>query len=99
VRCIPWEVVFQTRSLDISLSTLKKRGSCAFLGADKQKPYAPKCGQGKTIIDVSGFFYKNCLGMSKFFIPVKAATMYRVIINDCSRSRPCPCYEIFAAFM
>jgi hypothetical protein len=22
-----------------------------------------------------------------------------VIINDCSRSRPCPCYEIFAAFM
>jgi hypothetical protein len=24
--------------------------------------------------------------------------MYRVIINDCSRSRPCPCYEIFAAF-
>jgi hypothetical protein len=21
---------------------------------------------------------------------------YRVIINDCSRSRPCPCYEIFA---
>jgi hypothetical protein len=24
---------------------------------------------------------------------------YRVIINDCSRSRPCPCYYIFAAFM
>jgi hypothetical protein len=26
-------------------------------------------------------------------------TMYRVIINDYSRSRPRPCYEIFAAFM
>jgi hypothetical protein len=25
--------------------------------------------------------------------------IYRVIINDCSRSRPCPCYYIFAAFM
>jgi hypothetical protein len=25
--------------------------------------------------------------------------LYRVIINDCSRSRRCPCYEIFAAFM
>jgi hypothetical protein len=24
---------------------------------------------------------------------------YMVIRNDCSRSRPCPCYEIFAAFM
>jgi hypothetical protein len=24
---------------------------------------------------------------------------YMVIINDCSRSRPCPCYEIFAAFI
>jgi hypothetical protein len=24
---------------------------------------------------------------------------YRVIINYCSRSRPCPCYEIFAALM
>jgi hypothetical protein len=25
--------------------------------------------------------------------------LYRVILNDCSRSRPCPCYHIFAAFM
>jgi hypothetical protein len=25
--------------------------------------------------------------------------LYRVILNDCSRSRPCPCYYIFAAFM
>jgi hypothetical protein len=24
---------------------------------------------------------------------------YSVILNDCSRSRPCPCYYIFAAFM
>jgi hypothetical protein len=24
---------------------------------------------------------------------------YRVILNDCSRSRPCPCYYVFAAFM
>ncbi|CAH1364001.1 unnamed protein product [Tenebrio molitor] len=22
-----------------------------------------------------------------------------VILNDCSRSRPCPCYYVFAAFM
>jgi hypothetical protein len=27
------------------------------------------------------------------------ATKYRVILNDCSRSRPYPCYYIFAAFM
>jgi hypothetical protein len=25
--------------------------------------------------------------------------LYRVILNDCSRSRPCPCYYVFAAFM
>jgi hypothetical protein len=24
---------------------------------------------------------------------------YRVILNDCTRSRPCPCYYVFAAFM
>jgi L-type amino acid transporter 9 len=24
---------------------------------------------------------------------------YRVILNDCSRSRPCPCYYMFVAFM
>jgi hypothetical protein len=24
---------------------------------------------------------------------------YRVILNDCSRSRPCSCYYVFAAFM
>jgi hypothetical protein len=23
--------------------------------------------------------------------------LYRIIINDCSRSKPCPCYDIFAA--
>jgi hypothetical protein len=30
----------------------KVRGSCALPGADMQKPYIPKCGQGKTKIDL-----------------------------------------------
>jgi hypothetical protein len=36
-------------SLDIPSHLKKKvRGGCALPGADKQKPYTPKCGQGKT---------------------------------------------------
>jgi hypothetical protein len=31
---------------------IKIRGGCALPGGDMQKPYAPKCGQGKTKIDL-----------------------------------------------
>jgi hypothetical protein len=32
-------------------------------------------------------------------LQISCYSKYRVILNDCSRSRPCPCYEIFAAFI
>jgi hypothetical protein len=38
----------------------KVMGCCALLGADIPKPYAPKCGQGKTIIAlfrINHFFF------------------------------------------
>jgi hypothetical protein len=37
----------------------KVRGSCALLGGDMQKPYAPKCEQGKTKIDLFGDFLQK----------------------------------------
>jgi hypothetical protein len=40
----------------------KVRGGCALPGADMQKPYAPKCEQGKTKIDqFRDFFTKSPL--------------------------------------
>jgi hypothetical protein len=40
-------------SLGIPLHLKKKvGGGCALPGADMQKPYAPKCGQAKTKIDM-----------------------------------------------
>jgi hypothetical protein len=40
-------------------------------------------------------------GAKKLKLPLYYIIMYRVILNlnDCSRSRPCPCYYVFAAFM
>ncbi|CAH1373407.1 unnamed protein product [Tenebrio molitor] len=35
----------------------KVRGDCAHLRGDVQKPYAPKCGQGKTKIDLFRDFF------------------------------------------
>jgi hypothetical protein len=40
-------------SLGVPFHLKKKvRGSCAFPGGDMQKPYVPKCEQGKTKIDL-----------------------------------------------
>jgi hypothetical protein len=40
-------------SLDIPFHLKKKNGGgCALPGADMQKPYASKCGQGKIKIDL-----------------------------------------------
>jgi hypothetical protein len=54
-----------------------------------QKPYAPKCGQGKTKMTYFVFFflkiyiifiyYINFQVM--YFIPVKISTLYKIIIN------------------
>jgi hypothetical protein len=44
----------------------------------------------------SGLGANFSLGSSKYDF---AFLIYRVILNDCSRSRPCPCYYVFAAFM
>jgi hypothetical protein len=47
-------------SLGIPFHLKKKvRSACELLGADTQKPYTPKCGQGKTKIDLFRDFYKN----------------------------------------
>jgi hypothetical protein len=43
---------------------LKVRGGCELPGADLQKPNAPKCGQGKTKIDLFRNFLQK-LPMSK----------------------------------
>jgi hypothetical protein len=53
VRCILCQVV---------------RGGCALPGVDMQKPYASKCGQGKTKIDLFRDFYKNHLNQSYEFL-------------------------------
>jgi hypothetical protein len=42
----------------------KVRGGCELPEADTQKPYTPKCGQGKTKIDLFRDFLQN-LPMSK----------------------------------
>jgi hypothetical protein len=52
-------------SLGIPLHLKKKvRGSCALPGGYMQKPYTPKCGQGKTKIDLFRDFLQN-VPMSK----------------------------------
>jgi hypothetical protein len=65
-------------SLDIPFHLKKKKagGGCALSGADMQKPYASKCGQGKIKIHVSGFFTKIAYFQVMNFIPVKVSTLY-----------------------
>jgi hypothetical protein len=53
----------------------KVRDGCALLGGDMQKPYTPKCGQGKTKIDLFRDFYKlfqlkfpHCIPISYLFL-------------------------------
>jgi hypothetical protein len=47
-------------SLDIPLILKKKvGGGCALPGADMQKPYASKCGQGKMKIDLFRYFLQK----------------------------------------
>jgi hypothetical protein len=47
-------------SLGIPLCLKKKvMGGCALPGADMQKPYTPKHGQGKTKIDLFRDFLQN----------------------------------------
>jgi hypothetical protein len=65
-------------SLGIPFHLKKKvRGDCKLPGADMQKPYAPKCGQGKTKIDLfRDFFTKTIYAQVRNFIPVKVSTLY-----------------------
>jgi hypothetical protein len=56
--------------------TKKVRGGCALAGADMQKPYASKCGQGEIKIPVSGFFTKIAYFQVMNFIPVKVSILY-----------------------
>jgi hypothetical protein len=44
-----------------SLFKKKVRGGCKHPKADTQKPYTPKCGQGKTKLDLFRDFHKNYL--------------------------------------
>jgi hypothetical protein len=54
----------------------KKLWVVALPGADMQKPYTAKCGQGKTKIDLFRvFFYKNVQFIN--VIPVKVSTLYK----------------------
>jgi hypothetical protein len=61
----------------------KVRGGCALAGADKQKPYAPKCGQGKTMIDL---FRHLCTKICNFFVEctriLKNVLINKNIVND-----------------
>jgi hypothetical protein len=45
----------------------KVRGGCELPKADMQKPYEPKCGQGKTKIDLFRDFFQKS-PMSKLLI-------------------------------
>jgi hypothetical protein len=65
-------------SHDIPLHLKKKvRGGYAFPGADIQKPYTPKCGQGKTIIDLfRDFLQKRLTVQVTNFIAVKVSMLY-----------------------
>jgi hypothetical protein len=79
VRCIPCEVVFQTRC-HLTYPSIKKKkvwGGCALPGADMQKPYASKCGQTKNR-PVSGFFTKIVYFQVMNFIPVNVSTLYNI---------------------
>jgi hypothetical protein len=58
----------------------KVRDSYALPGGDMEKPYSPKCGQGKTKIDLfRDFFTKIAYVQVMNFIPVKVSTLYGVI--------------------
>jgi hypothetical protein len=77
-------------SLDIPFHLKKKvGGGCALPGADMQKPYASKCGQGKIKIGLfREFFTKIAYFQVVNFIPVKVSTLYnnyiRLIISEFS---------------
>jgi hypothetical protein len=55
----------------------KVRGGCALPRGDVQKPYAPKCGQGKTKIDLFWDFLQITHVQVMNFIPVKVSTLYK----------------------
>jgi hypothetical protein len=44
-----------------------------------------------------GVSFKGCISVIAFFVHIWCRVI--LYINDFSRSRPCPCNEIFAAFM
>jgi hypothetical protein len=57
---------------------LKKKvwGGCELPRADMQKPYTPKCGQGKTKIDLFRDFFTKIANVQVMnFIPVKVSTL------------------------
>jgi hypothetical protein len=51
------------------LEKKKVWGGLALPGANKQKPYAAKCGQRKTMTDLFRVFFTKA-------IPVKVSTLY-----------------------
>jgi hypothetical protein len=65
-------------SLDKPLHLKKKvSGRCALPGGHKQKSYAPKYGQGKTILDLFRDFLEKT-PMSKLFLCVNAFPWNRI---------------------
>jgi hypothetical protein len=70
VRCILCEVSFQTRC-HLAYPSIKKKkvmGGCALPGGDMQKPYAPKCRQEKTKIDLfRDFLQKPPMSSYEFY--------------------------------
>jgi hypothetical protein len=102
VRCIPCEVVSQTRCHLTCPSISKKKkvgGGCAFPGADMQKPYASKCRQGKMIIDLfRDFFTKIAYFQVMNFIPVKVSTLY-IFSSSVSQRAFCATENSFTSFL
>jgi hypothetical protein len=74
-------------SLDMHLHLKKKvRGRCALPGGDMQKPYAPKCSQGKTKIDLFRDFFTKIAHVQVInFIPIKVSTLYIDFISQRQR--------------
>jgi hypothetical protein len=59
------------------LAHQKVGGGCALPGADMQKPYASKCGQGKIKIVLFRYFFTKIASFEVMnFIPVKVSTLY-----------------------
>jgi hypothetical protein len=74
---MPSDISFE-RSLGIPLHLKKKVTSgCALSGSRYAKPYALKCGQGKTKIHLfRDFFTKIVYVQLVHLIPVKVLTLY-----------------------